>query len=477
MSIRPHALALLALLAFPGLEAQWGCTIDESASSSGGCTPVDCRTKYGGARNVFDSASRVCVATVACATGQVYVPASNSCSTSQAGTIAPNYTSPLPPAVNGGDGGGFGSAPSGELSCGTHGAAGNSTCECDTGWYTRNQQDAFAIKYCDTTSVDEQGSGAVNSSNTNSTNAGGASSSTASGSPSALIGIMCGGAVVCCCIVGLLVRRRNRARRGKQEQEQKGRQQQTPSTTSTDEYYPSPASTFMATGGGITHLELQAIIASAQAGQLTGPWGLPTAAPPWQLSAPAARQFASTWAPAGGVPLRVDDALRWQSQSLGLPMPSHVPPTSYTTADGLERLELQLREAAIVAVLARPRGPMLAEQYKLSAEDEARRRELTAQSRQQTLRQVALAQGMLSQVRSYEEHAHRSAPVASAYEPSSYSRQWAPSRQEVHPSQSPQPSNPSFKSMIMTAPSEAHRAQFVAKLAATAAGSVSTHRQ
>jgi len=445
----------------------WGCTIDETTSSSGACTPVDCRAKYGGARNVFDSASRVCVTTTACATGQVYDPASNTCSTSQPGTIAPNYTSPLPPTAGGGDGGGFDSAPSGELSCGTHGhaAAGNSTCECDAGWFTRTQQDAFAMQYCDTTSSDNvQGSGAVNGTDTNATATGGPRSIIAQGSPGALIGIICGGAVVCCLAVGLLVRRRRRALRSTQELEQKGRRQQTPSTTSTDEYYPSPASTFMAAGSGITPLELQAIIASAQAAQLTGPWGgLPPHSPPWQPAAPEVQQFANTWAP-GGVPLHVDDALRWQSQSLGLLMGGQAPPPRYTAkegleCDGLDRLELQLREAAIANVLARARaaGPMPAGQPKLLPEEEARRRELIAQSRQQTLRKAALAQGMLAPG-SY----HRSAP--SAYDkivPSLYSRQWAPT-QGAHPSQCPQPS-PSFKSMIMTAPSEERRAQLAAR--------------
>lgn len=149
-------LGALAIIAAAPRAAALGCTVDETAGADGSCAPVDCRAKYAGARNAWDGAQRLCVPPAECAADEVYEPSTNTCAPMSA-PPEDNFNSSLPPATGDDGAGGSGVPGAGSLDCGEHGSASadNHTCACEEGWYTRAQQDAFGMVYCDTTSADD----------------------------------------------------------------------------------------------------------------------------------------------------------------------------------------------------------------------------------------------------------------------------------------------------------------------------------
>ena len=121
-----------------------GCTVDEVALVDGPCSPIDCAAKYNGTRSSFDASQRLCVDVPRCVEGEVFVPHANAC--------APNSTASVPPANNSHDAP-LGDSPSPDeagLDCGAHGhaTANGSSCSCDEGWRTSDEQDVFAPAYC-----------------------------------------------------------------------------------------------------------------------------------------------------------------------------------------------------------------------------------------------------------------------------------------------------------------------------------------
>lgn len=351
----------VAALSLPAGAAALGCTIDETTNTDGSCTPVDCRTKYAGERNVWDTAQRLCVAAAECEADEIYEPDTNTCTL--ASSPDENYTSPLPPTDDDGldDDGGLGGSDT--LDCGKHGhrSSDNTTCICDEGWYTRTQQDAFSMTYCDTTSSDAV-SADTGTLDSNSTDDGtvafsGAGGGRATLSTVAISGICIFAALICtaagCCAFQL--RRKRRARHKRKEEEAARKLELSLSTThgGASSFYSStgcpggvggggegqvygggflPAATFAHRHSPLSPAEQHAIYAATIAGHGGGMWPML----PMHGTIDSLARFASHTAPQG-MPVRG----------------AHEPPldTIESSLDPFGRVSHKLRDNALLAVM------------------------------------------------------------------------------------------------------------------------------
>ncbi len=174
------------------------CTVDQLAVT---CAPVDCFSKYLGAKNFYNPAIGLCQPAISCSASELYNPASNTCDSLINNTVAvqvvgsqvPDVT-PVQTSIDC-EHGTTTTAPSGELGC-----------TCEPGWQTDYQQKYDTFVYCGVST-------AFNESSAGSSNGAFAGTSSISWFMQILI-IVCVliGSILACCVIACICKARKRRR-------------------------------------------------------------------------------------------------------------------------------------------------------------------------------------------------------------------------------------------------------------------------
>ena len=102
------------------------------------CVPVRCRDKYAGARDFYNSDTRMCEPLTYCSADRQLDIVSNTCFAGPKSETVPNST---PTAEH---------VPNSKISCGEHGESSEegTSCRCEKGWTSNLNQDMFSFQWC-----------------------------------------------------------------------------------------------------------------------------------------------------------------------------------------------------------------------------------------------------------------------------------------------------------------------------------------